>query len=154
MILKIVNCRREKIYNQERKSLQEFTFEYYLCLYFVTWWPEVFIYPNHIKLPHEMWSYRHRVFFPIESNFRTLNRQESSSPPHSHTAGPAGEGKFNRAHSESWIFLFLFICRKVIFLKKINSRKVNYFLMFDSVMKNKLKNTFQCLVMSWKWVRK
>jgi len=42
-----------------------------------------------------------RAFFPIESNFRTLSRQESSSPPHSHTVGPAGEGKFKRAHSES-----------------------------------------------------
>ena len=32
----------------------------------------------------------------------------------------------------------------------MNSRKINYFLMFGSVMKNKLKNTLQCLVMSWK----
>jgi hypothetical protein len=29
-----------------------------------------------------------------------------------------------------------------IFFKIINSKKMNYFLMFDSVMKNKLKNTF------------
>jgi len=29
-------------------------------------------------------------------------------------------------------------------------RKVNYFPMFGSVMKNKLENTFQCLVMLWK----
>jgi hypothetical protein len=28
--------------------------------------------------------------------------------------------------------------------------KVNYFLMFGSVMENKLENIFQCLVMSWK----
>jgi hypothetical protein len=28
--------------------------------------------------------------------------------------------------------------------------KVNYFSMFGSVMENKLENTFQCLVMSWK----
>ena len=33
---------------------------------------------------------------------------------------------------------------------KMNSEKVNYFPMFGSVMKNKLENTFQCLVMSWK----
>ena len=34
--------------------------------------------------------------------------------------------------------------------RKMNSEKVNYFLMFGSVMENKLENTFQCLVMSWK----
>ena len=33
------------------------------------------------------------------------------------------------------------------FSLKINSKKVNYFLIFDSVIKNKLKNTFQCLIM-------
>jgi len=43
-----------------------------------------------------------------------------------------------------------FVCWKVIFFKKINFEKVNYFSMFGSVMKNKLENTFQCLVMSWK----
>jgi hypothetical protein len=36
------------------------------------------------------------------------------------------------------------------FFLKINYKKVNYFLIFDSVIKNKLENTFQCLVMSWK----
>jgi len=36
------------------------------------------------------------------------------------------------------------------FFYKVNSEKVNYFLIFSSVMKNKLENTFQCLVMSWK----
>jgi hypothetical protein len=49
----------------------------------------------------------------------------------------------------------LFICCKVIFFKKmnfkkVNSGKVNYFLMFGSVVENRLENTFQCLVMSWK----
>ena len=34
------------------------------------------------------------------------------------------------------------------FFWKVNSEKVNYFLMFSSIMKNKLENTFQCLVMS------
>jgi hypothetical protein len=34
--------------------------------------------------------------------------------------------------------------------RKVNFKKVNYFLMFDSVIKNKLKNIFQCLVISWK----
>ena len=43
-----------------------------------------------------------------------------------------------------------FVCWKVVFFWKVNSRKVNYFPMFGSVMKNKLENTFQCLVMSWK----
>jgi len=43
-----------------------------------------------------------------------------------------------------------FVCWKVVFFWKVNSRKVNYFLMFGSVMKNKLENTFQCFVMSWK----
>ena len=33
---------------------------------------------------------------------------------------------------------------------KVNSGKVNYFPMFGTVMKNKLENTFQCLIMSWK----
>ena len=43
-----------------------------------------------------------------------------------------------------------FFCWKVVFFMKVNSRKVNYFLMFGSVMKNKLENALQCLVMSWK----
>ena len=30
----------------------------------------------------------------------------------------------------------------------MNFKKINYFSMFGSVMKNKLKNNFQCLVMS------
>ena len=34
-----------------------------------------------------------------------------------------------------------------IFFKKINSRKVNYFLIFGNIVKNKLKNTFQYLIM-------
>jgi len=34
--------------------------------------------------------------------------------------------------------------------RKMNSGKINYFLMFGSVMKNKLENNFQHLVMSWK----
>ena len=34
------------------------------------------------------------------------------------------------------------------FFLKINYKKINYFLIFDSVIKNKLENTFQCLVMS------
>jgi len=34
--------------------------------------------------------------------------------------------------------------------RKVNSEKVNYFPIFGGVMKNKLENTFQCLVMSWK----
>jgi hypothetical protein len=37
---------------------------------------------------------------------------------------------------------------------KINYGKVNYFLMFGIVMKNKLENTLQCLVMPWKMSRK
>jgi hypothetical protein len=49
---------------------------------------------------------------------------------------------------------YLFVCLlesnfffKVNF-RKVNSRKVNYFLIFSSVMKNKLENTFQYLIMS------
>ena len=34
------------------------------------------------------------------------------------------------------------------FFKKLNFKKIKYFFMFDSVMKNKLKNIFQCIVMS------
>ena len=33
---------------------------------------------------------------------------------------------------------------------KVDSWKLNYFLMFGSVMKNKLENNFQCLVITWK----
>ena len=40
-----------------------------------------------------------------------------------------------------------FVYWKVIFFFKVNSGKINYFSMFGSVMKNKLENTFQCLVM-------
>ena len=43
-----------------------------------------------------------------------------------------------------------FVCWKLNFFLKVNFRKVNYFMMFDGVMKIKLENTFQCLVMSWK----
>jgi hypothetical protein len=32
----------------------------------------------------------------------------------------------------------------------MNFEKVNYFLIFGSVIENKLENTFQCFVMSWK----
>ena len=39
--------------------------------------------------------------------------------------------------------------------KKVNSSKVNYFVIFSIVMKNKLENIFQYLVMLWKigWER-
>jgi hypothetical protein len=37
---------------------------------------------------------------------------------------------------------------EITFLWKVVFYKVNYFLMFGSVMKNKLENIFQCLVMS------
>jgi len=39
-------------------------------------------------------------------------------------------------------FRSLFFFEKFFFKKKINFGKMNYFLMFDSVMKNKLENTF------------
>ena len=42
------------------------------------------------------------------------------------------------------------MCLKVVFFLKVNSRKVNYFLMFGNVMENKLENSFQYLVISWK----
>ena len=49
----------------------------------------------------------------------------------------------------------VYLLESSFFLKKVNSMKVNsgkvnYFSMFGSVMKNKLENTFQCLIMSWK----
>jgi hypothetical protein len=40
-----------------------------------------------------------------------------------------------------------FVCWKIVSFWKVNSRKVNYFPIFGSVMKKKLDNTFQCLVM-------
>ena len=39
---------------------------------------------------------------------------------------------------------------KVFYFEKLNLKKVNYFLIFGIVMKNKLENIFQYLVMSWK----
>ena len=56
---------------------------------------------------------------------------------------------------KGWLTKAPFVCWKVVFFwkvnsGKVNSEKVNYFLMFGSVMENKLKNIFQCLVMSWK----
>ena len=41
-----------------------------------------------------------------------------------------------------------FVSWKVVSFWKVNSRKVNYFPMFGSVMENKLENIFQCLFMS------
>jgi len=55
-----------------------------------------------------------------------------------------------------FVFHFLFVYRKIVFFrnKKMNFRKVKYFLMFGGIMESKLENTFQCLVillkMSWK----
>jgi hypothetical protein len=50
-------------------------------------------------------------------------------------------------YTEIWA---LFVYWKIVFFWKVNSRKVNYFPIFGSVMENKLENTFQYLVMSWK----
>ena len=46
---------------------------------------------------------------------------------------------------ESSFFFF-----KVVSFGKVNFKKVKYFSMFSSVMENKLENTLQCLVISWK----
>ena len=43
-----------------------------------------------------------------------------------------------------------FVCWKAVCFWKVNSGKVNYFPMFGSIMENKLENTFQFLIMSWK----
>ena len=43
-----------------------------------------------------------------------------------------------------------FACWQIVSFWKVNFEKMNYFPMFGSVMENKLGNTFQCLVMSWK----
>ena len=49
----------------------------------------------------------------------------------------------------NFIYLYGPVClMESSFFWKVNSGKVNYFPMFGSVMKNKLENTFQCLVMS------
>ena len=52
------------------------------------------------------------------------------------------------------IYSAVYVLENSFFLKvnfrKINFKKINYFLMFGSIMKNKLENIFQCLVMSWK----
>jgi hypothetical protein len=45
------------------------------------------------------------------------------------------------------VWYAMFVYWKVIIFFKVNSGKINYFSMFGSVMKNKLENTFQCLVM-------
>jgi hypothetical protein len=42
----------------------------------------------------------------------------------------------------------MFVGWKVVSFWKVNSGKVNYFSIFDSVMKNKLENIFQYLVIS------
>jgi hypothetical protein len=49
----------------------------------------------------------------------------------------------------------MFVCWKVVFFLKVNPGKVNYFPMFGSVMKNKLENNFQYLVVSLKmsWMK-
>ena len=58
---------------------------------------------------------------------------------------------------ERTVNLSFFVCKikaclfaEKFFFKKINSEKVNYFLIFGSLMKNKLENIFQCLIMPWK----
>ena len=53
------------------------------------------------------------------------------------------------------IIYVMFVCRKVVFFWKViflesEFLKVNYFLIFCSVMENKLENTFQYLAMLWK----
>jgi len=52
------------------------------------------------------------------------------------------------------VYINFYLLAGKFFLKKnfekINSKKINYFLIFGSVMENKLENIFQCLVMSWK----
>jgi hypothetical protein len=49
---------------------------------------------------------------------------------------------------------FFFLLKSNFFFKinsrKINSKKINYFLIFSSIIENKLENIFQCLVMSRK----
>jgi hypothetical protein len=50
-------------------------------------------------------------------------------------------------YTEIWA---LFVYWKVVSFWKVTSGKVNYFSIFGSVMKNKLENIFQYLVISWK----
>jgi len=49
-----------------------------------------------------------------------------------------------------FFFYWKVILFKKINFRKINSKKINYFLIFSSIIKNKLENIFQCLVMSRK----
>jgi len=41
------------------------------------------------------------------------------------------------------IRFILFVYWKIIFFKKIILKKINYFLIFDNIIKNKLENNFQ-----------
>jgi hypothetical protein len=81
-------------------------------------------------------------FMPFPKSF-----QFERPPPHHHN---------HKRKKTDYLFLRYSVCLlKNIFKKKINFGKVNYikinyFLMFGSVIENKLENTFQYLVISWK----
>jgi len=47
-----------------------------------------------------------------------------------------------KMHNCPLCLFFSFVCWKVVSFWKVNSGKVNYFLMFGSVMENKLENSF------------
>ena len=64
-------------------------------------------------------------------------------------------GRFLPLDLKDFFLKALFVCWKVVSFwkvnsEKLNSKKMNYFFMFGSVMENKLENIFQCLVMSCK----
>jgi len=67
---------------------------------------------------------------------------------------PVFHTRANHIKMNYYFYLFFFLLKSSFFSEnkfwKNKFRKINYFLIFDSVMKNKLENIFQYLVISWK----
>jgi len=68
-----------------------------------------------------------------------------------------GSSSSTLAHKKSyfvWLWLIAYLLKSNLIFKsfifKVNFYRVNYFLMFDNIIKNKLKNNFQYLIISWK----
>ena len=83
----------------------------------------------------------------IESNLSPPSYfQKHNTKTHSHMHV---QRKVNQDLGTVYLLENIFIFGKWFFWK-INYCKVNYFLIFKSIIKNKLKNNFQYLVMLWK----
>ena len=81
--------------------------------------------------------------------FFIWNKKESDLHKYCYCLG------FEETYVKTWEFSFGPVCllENSFFLEsKFQGKWIprKYFLMFSSVMENKLENTFQCLVMSWK----